>query len=156
MSLLFSRYPRLGAIVIDWRCGTSPDPSLYFPLFLSLALPLPSLLLLLSSTLACYRDSLLIVWQTPRTPGMKACAPIHHHVDTHTHTHTIDEQTGYYARGIVRFAVLATGLEARHLVPATVSLRGTACPTTYHGMSCPTRQLCSVKGILFQLQSTIH
>lgn len=79
MSLLFSRYPRLGAIVIDWRCGTSPDPlypSLSFPFspfFLSLSLSLPP-------TLACYIDSLFIVWQPPSAPSMKACAPTHYHV----------------------------------------------------------------------------
>ena len=98
-SLLFSRYPRLGAIVIDWRCGTSPDllyPSLFLsPSFSSFLLPFLSFFL--SSTLACYIDSLFIVWQPPCAEYEGMCTDTlsraggtnnMHTCGTHTHTHT--------------------------------------------------------------------
>lgn len=89
-SLLFSCYPRLGAIVIDWRCGTSPDP----PLSFSFSPPLSHILFLLRPLPAIQTRYSLS--GNPLAPSTKACAPTHHRVHMintiqahgHAHTHT--------------------------------------------------------------------
>jgi hypothetical protein len=82
MSPLFSLpYPRLGAIVIDWRCGTSLDP----PLSLSLSLSLARARAIFDPLLAI--ETRYSLSGNPCASGTKACAPTHHHTRmTHTHT----------------------------------------------------------------------
>lgn len=163
MSLLFSRYPRLGAIVIDWRCGTSPDP-LYPSLFLSPSLSsFASTSLSFSFFLSLFNPCLLyrLVIHCLATPMRRVWRHVHRHTITcrrhEQHMHTYGTHTHKLDRyGVLRAEYSSVwdahcGVRSEHLVFMTFLCM---ILSAHYEVSCPARYPCPHSvNVILQLRS---